>query len=128
MALTNPPPDFVIRLSDVRVDRTTLVDALGQDLDRYERSKRDPSQYAQISMPSEAEDWKAVAAYIAEVGPRMKTLIDRKLVGSACIDFAVSVKKGIFAKFFTVPAAVAERAGMNLIDIETSIYLTEPES
>jgi hypothetical protein len=128
MTIANPPPDFVIRLGDVKVDRQTLIASVGQEVDRYERSQPDPSQYAQISMQRVAEDWEAVAAFVAGVGPRIKALIDRKLVGSACIDFAVLVKPGTYANFFTVPAAVAEKAGMHLIDIEASIYMAEPES
>jgi hypothetical protein len=98
---------------------------LGQELDRYEKTKDGSSWFAQISMPGDAEEWAAVASFIAGVGPRIRALIDHKLIGSACIDFAVVVRRDAFTRYFTVPATVAEKAGLHLIDVEMSVYLTD---
>jgi hypothetical protein len=121
MTVSDPPPDFVIRLGDVTIDQQKLADALGQELDRYEKSKDGLSWFAQISMQSDAEEWVSVVSFIADVGPRIKTLIDHNLVGSACIDFAVLVRRDAFTRYFTVPAVLAEKAGLHSIDVEMSV-------
>jgi hypothetical protein len=128
MTASDPPPDFVIRLGDVTINHQKLVDALGQELDRYEESKKGSSRFAQISMQSDAEEWSSVVSFIADVGPRIKALIDHNLIGSACIDFAVLVRRDAFTRYFTVPAVVAEKAGLHSIDVEVSVYLSDGEN
>jgi hypothetical protein len=124
MAVKNPPPDFVIRFHDVVIDRSELEKALASELDRYERSRDGLSNYAQMSLSGGASEWQKVTQFLDAAGPRVKALVDRRLVGSACIDFAVPVKEDSWAQFFSVPAPVAERAGRNSIEIEVSIYRT----
>jgi hypothetical protein len=128
VTVSDPPPDAVIRLDNVAIDRQRLFEALGQELDRYEKSRDGSSWLAQISLPSDSEEWSAVASYITDVGPRIKDLIDHKLIGSACIDFAVMVRRDSFTRYFTVPAAVAQKAGLNSIDVEMSVYLTDEDN
>jgi hypothetical protein len=125
MTVRNPPPDFVIRLGDVVIERLELAKALESELDRYGRSRDGSSNYAQISLPGDASEWQKIAQFLDEVGPRIKALIDQRLVGSASIDFAVRVKEGTWAQCFTVPATVAEKAGRHSIEIELSVYRAE---
>jgi hypothetical protein len=72
MTVSDPPPAAVIRLGNVAIDRQKLAEVLGQELDRYEKTKDGASWFAQISMPGDAEEWAAVASFIAGVGPRIK--------------------------------------------------------
>jgi hypothetical protein len=122
MTLINPPPDFVIRLGHVVIDRDALANALEAKLDRYELSRDGSSTYAQISLDRDANDWQEIGQFLDKVGPRIKGLIDQGAAGSACIDFAVAPGEGTYAKFVTVPASVAKKAGRHSIDIEVSVY------
>jgi hypothetical protein len=79
-------------------------------------------------MSENADRWTSIAEFLDAVGPRIKDLIDRRLIGSACIDFAVYAPNGFVNITSTVPASVALRAGQNLIEIETSVYLTDSDS
>ncbi|MBK8159318.1 MAG: hypothetical protein IPK59_11335 [Rhodospirillaceae bacterium] len=124
MSVKNPPPEFVIRFGGVSIDRDELTKSLGVDLDRYEPSPHESSHYAQISLSGDVDHWTSIAEFLDAVGPRIKALIGQRLIGSASMDFAVYIPRDAWAASMTVPAAVALRASQNLIDIETSTYLT----
>src|SRR4051812_42505629 len=100
MAISEPPPDFVIRFGDVVIEQSALAKALETELDRYGPSRRGSSNYAQISLPGDASDWQEVVRFLDKVGPRIKGLIDQGSVGLACVDFAISLRQGIYAKYF----------------------------
>lgn len=127
MTVKNPPPEFVIRFGDVALDRHELKNALGIELDRYEPSRDGLSHYAQISMNGDVGQWSLIADFLDAVGPRIKDLIDRKLIGSVAMDFAIHFPDNIYAISPTVPATVAFRAGLNLIDIEMSVYRSQSD-
>ena len=78
---------------------------------------------AQISLSIDASPWPAVVEFLEKVGPRIADLIRHRMVGSACIDFAIYAEAEAFAVFVTVPAHVAALAGQNLIDVEMSFYI-----
>lgn len=124
MTAVKPPPDFVVRLGQVVIGREELSNALNASLDRYGQSRHDASIYAQISLSGDASEWRDVAQFLDKMGPRIKSLIDQGAIGSACIDFAVSPGAGTLAKFFIVPAEIAEKAGRHLVDVEVSIYMS----
>ena len=91
--------------------------------DSSRRSRDGSSNNAQISLAGGANEWREIAQFVDTVGPRIKGLIDQGSVGSACIDFALSPGDGTYAKYFTVPATVAEKAGRHSIDVEVSVYM-----
>jgi hypothetical protein len=95
----------------VVIDRDALANALEAKLDRYERTRDGSSTHAQIGLARDANDWQEIGQFLDKVGPCIRGLIDQGSVGSACIDFAVSRSEGTYAKFLTVPACVAEKAG-----------------
>jgi hypothetical protein len=128
MSVKNPPPEFVIRFGNVEMGQDELAKALGVKLDRYGASRQGSSQYAQISMNSDAIHWTEVAAFLDTVGATIKSLIDQHLIGSACIDFAVYAPTDTASISSTVPAEVALLAGQHQIEIETSVYLSDSDS
>lgn len=117
-------PSFVIRMSDVRLSQRELEITLGIALDRSEPSRQDTLHYAQVCMAPGAADWSAVAEFLELVGPRIKDLIDRRAIGAATMDLHVPFWDNKVAISSKLPARVALLAGQNLIDIETSVYLT----
>lgn len=117
-------PSFVIRMSDVRLSQQELETALGIALDRYEPSRHGTLQYAQVCMAHDAPDWSAVAEFLELIGPRIKELSDRQAIGAATMDFHLPFWDDKVAIYLELPARIALLAGQNLIDIETSVYLT----
>ena len=117
-------PSFVIRMSDVRLSQQELETALGIALDRYEPSRHGSLHYAQVCMEHGAADWSAVAEFLELIGPRIKELSGRRAIGAATMDFHLTFWDNKVAISSKLPARVASLAGQNLIDIETSVYLT----
>ena len=124
--MDKPPPEFVIRLGDVALNRDELESTIGVGLDRYEPSRKGTKHFAQISLSDTASPWPAVVEFLEKVGPRIADLIRHRMIGSASIDFAIYAKAEAFT-FVTVPAQVAALAGQNLIDVEMSFYPGAPE-
>jgi hypothetical protein len=91
----------------------------------WHSSKSWPSlHYAQVCMAHDAADWSAVAEFLELIGPRIKELSDRRAIGAATMDFHLPFWDNKVAISSRLPARVASLAGQNLIDIETSVYLT----
>jgi hypothetical protein len=122
------PPMFVIRFGEVAIDKEELTGALEIELDRYEPTRDGSSRYAQISMSNDAKAWPEVVEFLETVGPRIKSLIELRLIGSASIDFAIKFPSDAATISSRIPATVAKHAGLNKIDIETSIYPTSTEA
>jgi hypothetical protein len=127
MGSDRPVPSFVIRMSDVRLSQQELETVLGIALDRYEPSRHGALHYAQVCMAHDAADWSAVAEFLELIGPRIKELSDRRAIGAATMDFHLPFWDNKIATSSTLPARIALLAGQNLIDIETSVYLTSSE-
>lgn len=119
-----PIPSFVIRMTDVRLSQQELEATLGIALDRYEPSRHGTLHYAQVCMAHDAAEWSAVAEFLELIGPRIKELSDRRAIGAATMDFHLPFWDNKVAMSSKLPARVASLAGQNLIDIETSVYLT----
>jgi len=122
-----PPPEFVVRLGDVVLNRQELEGTLGVALDRYEPSRNSSQHYAQISLAQDADQWNAIVAFLEKIGPRIADLLRHQMVGSACMDFAIYATTEKFSISTSIPANVAELAGRYLIDIEMSFYPSLPE-
>lgn len=119
--------DFVIRMLDVSITQPELEKSLGVTLDRYEASRETSLRYAQVSMPHGDSDWASVAKFLAEVGPAINKLIQKRVIGSAAMDVVLYFGDNMATVSSSIPARVAELAGQNLIDIEVSVYLTRSD-
>ena len=114
-------------MSDVHLSQQELETALGIALDRYEPWSHGSLHYAQVCMAHDAADWSAVAEFLELIGPRIKELSDRRAIGATTMDFHLPFWDNKVAISSTLPARIALLAGQNLIDIQTSVYLTSSE-
>ncbi len=102
--------------------RADLEAALGATLERYEPAGTKALYYAQIDLPIEEDIWGAIVDRIRALGPQISGLRRERLIGSTCIDLAVSFALGQMTLSVVVPSYAAEVVSRYGIDIEFSVY------
>jgi hypothetical protein len=112
----------VLRIGDVAVARVALETALGTTLERYGPARSGSLHYAQIGISIEQDIWGATVDCVRAIGPQLSALRQEHLIGSTCIDLAVSFAEDQMTLSVTVPSYVAEAVGQHGIDIELSVY------
>jgi len=118
----------VLRIGDVEMPRAALEAALGVGLDRYEPARTGTTHYAQIVLPIEKDVWGAILDRVQALGPKISSLRQECMIGSACIDFAFAQTEHQYSFSIVVPSYAAEAISRHGVDIEFSVYpSSEPE-
>ena len=112
----------ILRIGDTAMARAALEAALGATLDRYEPTRMGSLYYAQLGLPIEEDIWGTIVDRIQALGPQISALQQERLIGSTCIDLAVSFAEGQMTLSVVVPSYAAEVVSRYGIDIEFSVY------
>lgn len=111
-----------LRLSDTAIARPALEAALGTALARYEPTRTGSLYYAQVDLPIEEDIWDVIARWVKRLGPPLSKLRQEGLIGSACVDLAVSFVDDQMSLSVVMPSYAAEIIGSYGVDIEFSVY------
>ena len=117
----------VLRIGDAAMARAALEAALGITLERYEPARTGSLHYAQVALPIEKDVWASILDRVRALGPRISVLRQECLIGSTCIDLAVSFAEGQMTLSVLVPSYAAEAIGRYGIDIEFTVFPTSDD-
>ncbi len=112
----------VLRIGETAMARAALEAALGIELARHEPARTGSLHYAQVNIPIEEDIWGAITGWIKTIGPPIYLLREERLIGSICVDLAVSFTSGQMSLSVAVPGYAAKIIGSYGIDIEFSVY------
>ncbi|MEO5806648.1 hypothetical protein [Devosia sp.] len=118
------PFAIALRLSGVTLDQAALETALGAKVSRFEPEDAPQSHYAQIDIDSD-NPTRAIIHLAANIGPRVKTLVEERQIGQAVLDIALDFPEDGEAMSTRLPAHMAAAIANCDIDLEISVYLVD---
>lgn len=118
------PLAIVIRIPNVVATRPELEAALQCQVARYERSGS--SHYAQLDVPEASDPWSAAIECIRAIEDRIDGLVSEGVTGRPSLDIALRFPSRALSASASIPAHLAEVAGRAGMDIDISVYRTDP--
>jgi hypothetical protein len=112
----------VLRLSGVTVPRQVLETAFGQPVNRFEPSRVDGLNYAQVDVPIQDTPWPAIVEFVERLAPIISSLLNEAMIDDPNLDLGFVYSETDFTISQRIPSDLIAAVGRGRISITLSFY------